>query len=186
MKIKTKDMILVGLFTALTAVGAYIQIPLGAVPITLQFMFIALAGVMLGSRLAALSQLIYVIIGLTGVPVFASGKAGFSAILSPSFGYLLGFIIGAYVIGKITENIKKPSFIRLFFASLAGIIVIYAIGVPYLFIILKNVMGKNVPISAVIKTGFIVFIPGDLGKCLLVSILGVKIIPLVKQRTQIL
>lgn len=180
MKLKTKDMILVALFTALTAVGAYIQIPLGAVPITLQFMFTALAGVMLGSRLGALSQLIYLFIGILGVPVFASGKVGFSAILSPSFGYLLGFVLGAYVIGKITEKTKSPSFIRLFLASLAGIIIIYVIGVPYLFIILKNVMGKNIPISAVIKTGFLVFIPGDLAKCLLVSILGAKIVPLVK------
>lgn len=174
-------MILAGLFAALTAVSAYIQIPLGSVPITLQFMFTALAGVILGSKLGALSQLIYVIIGLLGIPVFASGKAGFSAVLSPSFGYLIGFIIGAFVIGKITESIKRLSFTKLFFASLAGVIVIYIIGVPYLYIILKNIMGKDIPLAAVIKTGFIIFIPGDLAKCLLVSFLGFKIKHVIKK-----
>ncbi|MCM8711176.1 biotin transporter BioY [Clostridium sp. SYSU_GA19001] len=181
MKINTKQMILAALFAALTAAGAFIQIPLGTVPITLQFLFTALAGVLLGARLGALSQLIYVIIGLMGVPVFAGGTGGISTITSKSFGYLLGFILGSYVIGKIAEGSTRPSFIRLFAATLVGIAVIYAIGVPYLFLISKYVIGKAIPFNLALKFGFYVFIPGDLLKCILAAALGVKIIPRIQQ-----
>lgn len=181
MKINTKQMILVALFTALTAIGAFIKIPLGTVPITMQFLFTALAGTFLGARLGALSQLIYVIIGLLGVPVFASGSSGLAALSSTSFGYLIGFIFAAYAIGKIAEKIKNPKFITMFFASIVGIIFVYIIGVPYLYLILKYVVHNNVPFPAVLKTGFVVFIPGDIIKCILVSILSVKIIPRIKR-----
>lgn len=181
MKINTKQMILTGLFAALTAVGAFIQIPIGTVPITLQLLFTVLAGVMLGSKLGALSQLVYVVIGLFGVPVFAGGTGGFSSVLSPSFGYLIGFILGAYVIGKLTEGIKKPGVVRLFLASLVGVMVIYLIGVPYLYLIVKNLMSKNITFAAALKTGFLIFIPGDLLKCIAASVLGMKVVPAVQK-----
>ncbi len=176
MIVNTKQVILVGLFAALTAVGAFIQIPLGTVPITLQFLFTALSGVMLGGRLGALSQIIYIVIGLFGMPVFAGGTGGFEAIFKPSFGYLVGFIIGAYVIGKIAERGKRVGFVRLFIASIAGIAVIYAIGVPYLYLIVRTVMGKDITLITALKIGFFVFIPGDLIKCIIVAVLGSRII----------
>lgn len=183
MKIGAKQIILVGLFTALTAVGAFIQIPLGTVPVTLQFLFTGLAGVMLGSKLGALSQLVYVLIGLLGVPVFAGGAGGFGVVVKPSFGYLMGFILGAYVIGKISESRKKPGFITLFAAALAGIAVIYAVGVPYLYFIMNSVIGKDISFIAALKIGLIIFIPGDLIKCLIVAALGTRVIPIVKKST---
>ncbi len=94
MKIKTKDMILVALFTVLTAVGAFIKIPIGPAPITLQYLFTALAGVLLGSFLGSLSQLLYIIIGLFGIPIFTSG-GGPSYIFNPTFGYLIGFVFAS-------------------------------------------------------------------------------------------
>ena len=181
MKISVKEMILVALFAALTAVGAFIKIPVGTVPVTLQILFTALAGIMLGARLGALSQLVYVIIGLFGIPVFAGGTGGFSSIISPSFGYLIGFILGAYVIGKIAENNAKPNFIKLLIASIVGIIVIYAVGVPYLYLIVKNVIGKNITFAAALKTGFYIFIPGDLLKCIIAAALGTKVVPALKK-----
>lgn len=180
MKINTKQMILAALFAALTAVGAFISIPLGTVPVTLQFLFTALAGVMLGSKLAALSQLVYVVIGLVGAPVFAGGTGGISTAISPTFGYLIGFVLGAYVIGKIAEGTERPRFIRLLIATLAGIIVIYLVGVPYLYII-KNVLGKGMPFALALKFGFYVFIPGDIVKCVIAAALGAKVVPVVKR-----
>jgi len=73
MRTKTKNMILAALFAALTAAGALIRIPLGPAPITLQFFFTALAGILLGPYLGALSQLMYVLLGLAGLPVFTAG-----------------------------------------------------------------------------------------------------------------
>lgn len=172
MKISTKELILVGLFAALTGVGAFIQIPLGTVPITLQFLFTALSGVMLGGKLGALSQLVYVLIGLLGIPVFAGGSGGIGSIFKPSFGYLIGFIIGAYVIGQVSEKIKGNSFFKYLAASILGIIVIYAVGVPYLYLIIRYVAGKELTIATALKTGFLVFLPGDLLKCIIAAWLG--------------
>lgn len=181
MKISIRQMILVALFAALTAIGAFIQIPLGTVPVTMQFLFTALAGVMLGAKLGAMSQFIYVLIGLVGVPVFAGGTGGFEVVYKPSFGYLIGFIIGAYVIGKIAESKEKPGFMILFIAAIAGIAVIYTVGVPYLYFIMKNVIGKNITFMTALKAGMIIFIPGDMIKCLIAAVLGTKVIPAVSR-----
>lgn len=175
MRMNTRQMILVGFFAALTAVGAFIQVPLGTVPVTLQFLFTALSGIILGARLGALSQLIYLVIGLFGLPVFAGGTGGFGAVFKPSFGYLLGFVVGAYVIGKLSENNRMRSFIGFFAAAIAGVLVIYSIGVPYLYFIMKNVIGKDITFAAALKVGFIIFIPGDLLKCILAGWLGDRI-----------
>jgi biotin transport system substrate-specific component len=180
MKITTREMILAALFAALTAVGAFIKIPVGPVPITLQILFTILSGILLGSKTGALSQLVYVVTGLIGVPIFASGTVGLSAVLSPSFGYLIGFILASFVIGKIVEGAVAPSFIKLLAATFVGIVVIYAVGVPYLYVI-KNVIGKGMPIATALKFGFYVFIPGDLIKCIAAAALGTKVVPAVRK-----
>jgi len=181
MKMKTRDMILVSLFAALAAIGAFIKIPFTPAPITLQFLFTALAGIMLGSRLGAASQIVYVVLGLVGAPVFTK-PSGPSYIFEPTFGYLIGFIISAYVIGKLSENYKNPNFQNLMFACLLGIVAMYAIGVPYLYIILKYVSHTSITFMAALRSGFILFIPGDLIKCMVTSIIGVRIIPILKNQ----
>jgi biotin transport system substrate-specific component len=181
MKLNVKEMILTALFAALTAVGAFIEVPLGPVSFTLQILFTALAGIMLGARLGALSQLVYVVIGLLGVPIFSGRIGGLAVISKPSFGYLIGFIVGAYVIGKIVEGSSRPSFIKLFIASFVGIAVIYAVGVPYLYFIINNVVGKSMSFSAALKAGLIIFIPGDLIKCTIAAALGARVVPVIKK-----
>jgi biotin transport system substrate-specific component len=112
MKISIKDMALISLFTGLTAIGAFISLPIGPVPITMQTLFVLLGGIILGPKLGALSQIIYIILGLVGVPIFAGFSGGLQTILKPSFGFLLGFIFAAYVVGKILEDnsqFKKDS-----------------------------------------------------------------------------
>ena len=89
---KLRNHILCAIFTALIAIGAFIRIPVPVVPFTLQFLFTTLAGVLLGSRLGAISVVLYIALGLLGVPVFAEG-GGPGYILKPSFGYLPGFAI---------------------------------------------------------------------------------------------
>ena len=96
---KTLMLVLTALFAALTAVGAFFKIPFALVAISLQFLFTAMAGILLGAGYGALSQLVYVLIGLVGVPIFALG-GGFSYVLQPTFGFLLGLIPSAFVIGN--------------------------------------------------------------------------------------
>ena len=120
---KTRTMILCALFAALTAVGAFFKIPFALAAISLQFLFTAMAGVLLGAGYGALSQAVYVLIGLVGVPIFALG-GGFSYIFQPTFGFLLGLIPCAFVIGKLA---KRPlTFWRTALSMLAGLAVLYA------------------------------------------------------------
>lgn len=120
--------------------GAFLKIPLGPSAITLQFFFTAMAGCLLGSGCGALSQLIYVALGLLGLPVFTAG-GGFSYVLHPTFGFLLGLIPAAWVIGRLARSTR--SFWRIALAALAGLAVLYAVGLPYMAMILNGYMGKG-------------------------------------------
>ncbi|KXG78641.1 biotin transporter BioY [Thermotalea metallivorans] len=179
MKLKTRDMILIALFAALTAIGAFIKIynpfnPL--VPFTLQFLFCAFAGTLLGARLGLYSQLLYVGIGLMGVPVFTKG-GGPSYVFQPTFGYLLGFIFCAWIIGKFTENLKEVKFMKVFLPVVAGLMVIYGIGVPYLYLIVNQYLGKSMSFGAALAAGFTPYILPDLCLSALIAFTSVKVIP---------
>ena len=158
---KTRSLILTALFAALTAVGAFLKIPFPLSAITLQFFFTAMAGTLLGKKYGALSQAVYVLLGLVGVPIFALG-GGFSYIFQPTFGFLLGLIPTAWVIGSIA---KRPlTFWRSVIAMLAGLAVLYAIGVPYMALIANGYLGKGLTFWQVLKNGMLIYLPGDLLK----------------------
>ena len=160
---KTRTMILCALFAALTAVGAFFKIPFALAAISLQFLFTAMAGVLLGAGYGALSQAVYVLIGLVG----------FSYIFQPTFGFLLGLIPCAYVIGKLA---KRPlTFWRTALSMLAGLAVLYAIGVPYMALIANGYLGKGLTFWQVIRNGMLIYLPGDLLKIVLGSLLCVAI-----------
>ena len=119
-------------FALLTALGALVQIPVGPVPITLQVLFVLLSGLVLGSRLGALSQVEYLAIGFAGAPVFAGGKSGLIALVGPTGGYLAGFVVGAYLAGLVAESAARPGRIRFFLAGLLGTAAIYVSGMIWL------------------------------------------------------
>ena len=161
MKNKTRMMILAALFAALTAVGAFIRFPLGTMSVTLQFMFTAMAGVLLGAKWGAVSQTVYVVLGLVGLPVFTMG-GGIGYVMQPSFGFLLGLIPTAWVIGHLTE--KENGHWRIALACLAGLAVLYAIGVPYMALIANAYLGKGLTFWQVLKNGMLIYLPGDMLK----------------------
>lgn len=174
---RTRTITLCGLFAALTAIGAFIKIPLPPplVPFTLQFLFCALAGVLLGSKVGALSQLIYVLVGLVGIPVFTEG-GGLHYVVKPTFGYLIGFVLGAYVIGLCVEKFKEINFKNLFIASLIGLIVVYVLGVVYMYIIYNFYIGNEMGVWVAVWGGAISCAPGDILICIITAIMGVKMI----------
>ncbi|HLR33822.1 MAG TPA: biotin transporter BioY [Tissierellales bacterium] len=180
MKISTKDMVIVAMFTALTAIGAFLSIPLGNVPISLQSLFTIMSGLILGSKLGTLSQIVYVLLGLIGLRIFAGFTGGLETVLKPSFGYLIGFIFASYIIGKITYTKKNLSFKRILLASIIGTFVIYAFGIPYMYLILNKVMDANISFMTALKTGCLVFLPGDFLKAIVASYVSIKVIPKIK------
>lgn len=183
MKISTRDMILVSLFTALTAVGAFLSIPIGNVPITLQSMFTILSGLILGPKLGSLSQLIYVILGLAGVKIFAGFSGGPQTVFSPSFGFLIGFIFASYIVGIIANTNEGINFKRIILATLAGTATIYIFGVPYMYLIINKVLLKEMSFLNAMKVGCVIFLPGDLLKCFASSYVAMKVVPKVNINT---
>lgn len=164
----TRRLALIALFAALTAVSAFIRIPLWPVPITMQTFFVILAGLVLGPSGGAMSQTIYIIVGLIGLPVF-SGGGGPSYLMHPSMGYLAGFILAPAAVGLYARQ-RALTWKTVLPASLLGSATIYAVGVPYLAGYLHLVLHKPEAFGIAVKTGLVVFLPGDLVKCALLAL----------------
>lgn len=170
MKTNTRMLILAALFAALTAVGAFLRIPLGALSMSLQTFFTILAGVLLGAKWGALSQTVYVVIGLVGLPVFTMG-GGPGYIFQPSFGFLLGLIPGALVTGLIAKDRgDRPAWVVL--ACVVGTAVIYAVGLPYMYLIFNAYLGKTMTVGAAVTAGMLVYLPGDAIKIVVTALLA--------------
>lgn len=168
-KISLRGMVYASMFAALTAVGAYIAIPLQPVPITLQTLFTNLAGALLGGYLGALSQLVYVVLGVMGLPVFAGGKAGLGVLLGPTGGYLVGFIAGTYFMGRMIERREQAGFGWILLALGVGHVVIYGLGALQLSVV------AHLSAAKALAVGVLPFLPGDILKILVAAFLTPKL-----------
>jgi biotin transport system substrate-specific component len=166
---RLRRLIYASMFGALTAIGAYIIIPLPPVPITLQTLFLNLAAALLGGPLAALSQIVYILLGIIGLPVFAGGKSGLGVLLGPTGGYLAGFVIAAYVVGRLVKLKRNPGFLMTFTAMMAGMLVIYVCGVFQLSLVAKLTFAKAVTV------GVTPFLAGDVLKVVLAALISEKL-----------
>lgn len=159
---KEKRLLLTALFSALIIVGAYLKVPLPPVPITLQTMFVLLAGFCCGSRLALASTATYLLLGLIGLPVF-SGGGGLGHLIGPTGGFLLGLMPAALVAGlggnTITKEESQKTYYRLclLFGFLATLVV-YLAGVPFLK------YSRSLSWSVAFKAGMLPFLVGDIVK----------------------
>jgi len=145
------------LFAALTAVGAFIAIPIGPVPIVLQNLFVMLAGLVLGSRWALASIAIYLLAGACGLPVFAGGQGGIGRIVGPTGGYLLGYLPAVYLIGIISEKSGQKVMWDVV-AMILGSVLIYACGVTWLKVL------TGMPWPKTLAVGMFPFLIGDILK----------------------
>lgn len=168
-KFSIKEMSIVAIFTALTSVMAQISIPLpfSPVPITFQLFAIFLSSIILSSRLATTSQIIYVLLGAIGIPVFANFSGGLHTIVGPTGGFIISFPIMAFIASKASK--KKKSLFVLILGLIASLMICYAIGVIQLSFITKMSISKGVMIAVV------PFIPLDVIKIFLAYVLGIKI-----------
>ena len=167
MKTNTRMLAQAGVMAALTAVGAFIRFPLGVMSFTLQDMFTVLAGVLLGWRWGAASQAVYVALGLLGLPIFTQG-GGLGYVFQPSFGFLLGIIPAAALTGLLAG--ERGEVKRVVPACIAGLAVMYLIGVPYMGMILNLYMEKGLSVWTIVKTGLLIYLPGDTLKVAVVAV----------------
>ena len=171
---RTRSMVYCALFTALIAVGAFIRVPVPVVPFTLQYLFTMLAGLLLGSKRGAVSVAVYVLLGLAGLPIFTEG-GGLGYIFKPSFGYLVGFCVGAYLTGYLAERIQHPTFGKYLAANLAGLAVVYAFGMVYYYLICNYVIGTPIGIWPLILYCFLLAVPGDIALSVLGAIVAQRV-----------
>jgi len=123
-------------------------------------MMVYLSGLVLGSRAGALSQAIYLLLGLLGLPVFASG-GGPAYIVSPTFGYLVAFIPASFIVGMLVRRLRG----RLRILSIvAGMLVVYSIGVGYLYFSMNVLLDKPMMLYDAVRLGFLVTAPGEILK----------------------
>ncbi len=169
---QTRMLILTSLFTALTVMGAQFRLPLPFVPFSLQTFFVLISGALLGPRYGAASQLLYLALGLAGLPVFTKG-GGLAYVFQPTFGYLLGFplasfIAGALIHGRQTRTPVMPAvpFSKLVLILVLATAAILIPGVLYLWWCTNNVNGVPLSFLSVVGMGAAVFFPMDLLKVL--------------------
>ena len=165
-KLKIKDLTMMGLFLAILIVASKISFQIGPIPITLQTLSLALIGLILGPYKGVIVVLIYLVMGLIGIPVFSQG-GGFDYIFKPSFGYIIGFIPMILLIG-IGRNFNNKSMKYLF--SIFGLIIDYIFGVIYMYLIMKYYLDINKDIIELINLGVLPFILKDFLSIILASI----------------
>lgn len=164
-----RRMVYAALFGALTAMGSFMVIPLQPVPITLQTLFTGLSGILLGGSAGALSQVVYVLLGIIGLPVFAGGKAGIGVLFGPTGGYLIGFIAGAYVIGKMAEVRPKSGYLWLTITLVAGNLILYTLGT------IQLMFTAHLTLDKALLIGVFPFLPGDFFKLLAAVVIAAKL-----------
>ncbi|WP_297810407.1 biotin transporter BioY [uncultured Finegoldia sp.] len=169
--LNTKELIKAALFAALIIVGSYLIVPLYPVPISLQSLFAIASGYYLKKNYSNISVALYIILGLIGLPVFAGGKGGIQTVFSPTFGYLIGFLLQTFYVKYQKRNLSTA---KLFFMFIIASLIIYACGVVYMGFYFKFT-NKHFDIMKLLFTGMIIFIPGDVLKAVLFSFVTKRI-----------
>lgn len=182
----------IALFTALIIVGGFIRFPIGAIPITLGTLFVLLGGSLCGKRVGAIAPIIYLIIGLIGIPVFSAG-GGITYILYPTFGYLLGFVFAGLIAG-----IAKKGFVKKLVCNLIGVLVIHVVGVLYFYFMSNFYLqaldlmhqtatqnpiysGASVTLGQAIITGSLIFLPIDILSAVISALIANKLQPIINR-----
>jgi len=170
----TRMMVLAALFASLIAVGAFIAIPIGPVPIVLQNFFVLLTGLLLGPRWGLAACGVYLLAGALGLPVFAGGTGGIGRFLGPTGGYLLAYLPAVFLTGWLSQN-KKKAVVWDTVAMILASIIIYAIGVSWLK------MSTGMAWSKSLAVGMFPFLLGDALKIAAAIVVAKTARPMIRQ-----
>lgn len=166
-----REVILTSIFSALTAVLAQIsfRIPFSPIPITLQILAVCLSAAILGKKCGTISQVVYVLLGAIGLPVFSGFNSGLGALLGPTGGYIISFPFAAFVIGYVMEKNVQVTKLSMFFAMFCGLIVCYAFGTLWLGFSL------NLSFVKALIAGIGWYLPLDIIKIFIASFLAYEV-----------
>ena len=162
----TLNLVFCALFASLTAVMSQISIPIQPVPINLATLSVFIAGAVLGAKLGALSQAVYVLLGLVGLPVFAGFNGGAHVIVGPTGGYLVGYIAAAWMIGILSKQFGR-SVLSLALSMAAGLVFCYLLGTVWFILITKTTLWASLTLCV------FPFLIGDAAK----MVAGIAVVP---------
>ena len=184
---KLKSMILCALFAALTAAGAFLRIPIPGTPLlfTLQTFFVFLSGLMLSPRYAIIAQVVYAAIGLLGLPVFSTG-GGIMYVLTPSFGFIIGFAVCALLISLLVRRHllaaisgqpgHKKRWLKTGVYAMLSLIAMYVCGATYMYVIFNVYLGQTMSLKTVIINATGIFFLLDTIKFALAVAVGAAVL----------
>lgn len=169
-KIRTKQMVLIALMTAVTCVLGPLSIPLpfSPVPISLTNFAIFLAIFILGMKNGTISFIIYLLLGAVGVPVFSSFRGGLQVLAGPTGGYLIGFIFLALIMGFALDHFDRK-LVPTIIGMIIGMAVCYAFGTVWLAKLLSLSFKEG------LMMGVIPYLPGDAAKIIIAAVVGPKL-----------
>lgn len=166
-----KNMIFASLFCAITIVTSYIIIPLpfSPVPVTAQTLSVMLAGNLLPAKTGFFSMVLYIFMGLIGLPVFSGGKSGIAALIGPTGGYIISWPIAVFVMGLVLERVKVDFSRLLLINILFGVLLVDFIGIIYLS------FSTNISLLHGFTIGVLPFLIGDITKAVMSAIIALAI-----------
>lgn len=183
-RIKVQDLVICALFSALIAIGAFLQITIPTQPMpmhfTLQYYFSILAGFLLGGKKGLCSVLIYLLIGLVGIPIFASG-GGPAYLIRPTFGFLLGFAFNSGIIGYLTDKWPVHKIWQFLLVATLGYAAYYLSGMIYFYLISNYVIDVPVGWGLVFVNCFVITAIPDYILCIFGSLTAFKLVPIIKK-----
>jgi len=167
-KMNTRQLTLIGVMTAVTCILGPLSLPIGIVPISLTNLAIYFAVYILGRKRGTLSYIVYLFMGLIGLPVFSGFSGGFSKLFGPTGGYLIGFIFMAFISGIFIDKFSNKIYM-CFLGMILGTIVTYMFGTAWL------AYEAHIPFNVALSAGVLPFIPGDIAKMVIASLIGPQI-----------
>ena len=173
---KTRKLAMTSVMAALMCLaGMLLHWSPGLIPFSILPVFVLMSGIILGAEYAAMAMLAYLVLGLFGLPVFSTAPyGGLGYILKPTFGFLLGYVGAAYIVGRVY---REGSLWRAIAGVLAGLFTLYLFGLIYLYIILHWVLHRPTSVAGVLMIGFVpLLFLGDLIKAGIAVWIGQEVV----------
>jgi len=172
---KTREMLLSGLFTALVIISSYIVIPIGPVPHTLQPLVVILSGFLLGPKWGPISIITWIILGCLGLPVFNQGQAGVAMLVGPTGGFIVGFVVLSWLVGKFTSHDLQAGFLKNFAYLSFAMLVCYVIGLIGFKLSFTYFLQKPMSWEKSMLLAIAPFLPFDIIKAAIAAYVGAKV-----------
>lgn len=156
-----QTMVWIAILTTWSIVGAMIKVPIPFVPFTLQITAVFIGAALFGAKVGAMSQLLYIAIGLAGFPVFAAG-GGLGYVIVPTFGYLVGFAVAGWYVGWTVPRLKRPTYGKIVLHQVIGVVLLYIVGSVWMWANINFIGGETtMTLGHAFLYGFLIPMPGD-------------------------